>query len=102
MGCETRNSQKESAQKLRGRSPIIMAKNREAQINERLAQMPQTMRKSYEKAAHGKGSPRNAIKAFCCECIGYERKEIALCTDLGCPVYAFRPKFREKDTSTGP
>ena len=79
-----------------------MSKSRQPQINERLVQMPETMRKAYEKAAYGKGSPRNAIKSFCCECVGYERKEIALCTDLGCPLYMFRPKFRLKGDLTPP
>ena len=66
-------------------------KSRQEQIAERLAQIPESQQKGYLKAVHGKGSPRSAIKAFCCECVAYDRIEVTLCTDLGCPLYLYRP-----------
>ena len=66
-------------------------KSRQEQIDERLAQIPESQQKGYLKAVHGKGSPRSAIKAFCCECVAYDRIEVTLCTDLGCPLYLYRP-----------
>jgi len=66
-------------------------RNRTEQIQQRIEQMPESQRKTYLKASQGKGSPRNAIKAFCSECVGYSREEVTLCTDVGCPLYLFRP-----------
>jgi len=68
--------------------------------------VPESMRKNYEKAMTGK-SRGAAVKAFCCECCGYERKEVSLCTDTGCPLYLYRPfrsaaavkKAREQDAA---
>ena len=67
------------------------ALSRQEQIAERMAQIPESQQKGYLKAAHGKASPRSAIKAFCCECMGYERAEVTVCTDLACPLFLFRP-----------
>jgi len=68
--------------------------------------VPESMQNTYSKAMAGK-SRGAAIKAFCCECCGYERKEVSLCTDTGCPLYPYRPfrsaaavkKAREQDES---
>lgn len=68
--------------------------------------VPESMRKTYEKAMTGK-SRGAGIKAFCSECVGYDRKEVSLCTDTGCPLYPYRPfrsaeavrKAREQDAA---
>lgn len=36
-------------------------------------------------------SRKNAIKAFCGMCNGYDRDAITNCADLACPLYNFRP-----------
>lgn len=56
--------------------------------------MPKLYQHGYERALRGKASPRQAIKAFCLECVGYERNEITQCTDTGCPLYRYRPYQR--------
>ena len=60
-------------------------------IQEKAAGMPETMRKGYLQAAQGTGSPRTAIKAFCLECVGYVRAEVAQCTAAACPLFMYRP-----------
>ena len=65
--------------------------DRRPAVKARIAQMPTTCRLTYLKAATGKGSPRNAIKAFCMECVGWVRPEVTACTATACPLYSFRP-----------
>ena len=36
-------------------------------------------------------SPRQAIRAFCLECNGYEREAITVCSATACPLFFFRP-----------
>jgi len=64
---------------------------RESAIARRLSQMPESSRRTYLKATRGEASPRTAIKAFCCECVGWERKEVTLCTGWACPLWKYRP-----------
>ena len=63
---------------------------RAEKIAERRAQMPRSYKATYDKAVKGK-SLRAAINAFCLECVCWQRKEVTLCTDLACPLYAVRP-----------
>ena len=65
-------------------------KSRQEQIAERLAQIPESCRKTYQKAVGGKNRPA-AVKAFCQECVGYDKQEVTLCTDEGCSLWAYRP-----------
>jgi len=39
----------------------------------------------------GKASPRSAIKAFCLECVGFDRSAVAECTAYACPLWRYRP-----------
>ena len=64
--------------------------SREAQIAERRKQMPRAYRRTYDRAVRG-SSLRACINAQCLECCGWQRVEVAACTDLGCPLYAVRP-----------
>jgi len=70
-----------------------MTSEREAQIANRRAEMPRSYRACYNKTVSGK-SRKAAMRAFCAECCGYEIREVFLCTDLGCPLYPYRPRSR--------
>jgi len=63
------------------------------QVADRAAMMPQSCEATYLRAADGTGSPRNAIKAFCQMCMGWEgyQRAIRQCTDPACPLYPYRP-----------
>jgi len=60
-------------------------------VIERLKSFTPLYRGLYRKSATGKASPRMAIKTQCLECVGGLRDEITNCTDLGCPLYLYRP-----------
>lgn len=64
---------------------------RDETIKKRIAEAGPLYRTIMLKAYEGKGSPRQAIKAMCLHCTGYERETIAACTGYSCPLWAFRP-----------
>ena len=35
-------------------------------------------------------TPRTAIKNLCIECMGFQQREVKLCSSPQCPVYPFR------------
>ena len=45
------------------------------------------VRRAFDCAA----SPRQAIKAKCLDCCGYQRDEVRHCTVILCPLWAYRP-----------
>lgn len=55
---------------------------------ERMKFIPQSLQNIYKKSATSKA---NAIKSFCIECTGYDRKAVTACTDTGCPLWTHRP-----------
>lgn len=57
----------------------------------RLATMPTASRKLFERVYAGKASPRACVKAFCQECVGFERAAITGCTAYACPLWNLRP-----------
>lgn len=68
------------------------------QVEDRLEQMPVSRRATYTKAMRGR-SRGSAIRAFCQMCVGWQisvdgENQIEDCTDLGCPLYPYRP-YRE-------
>jgi len=65
--------------------------DRRPSVERLAAEMSVLYRNCYLKAAAGKASPREAIKAHCLECVGWERSESTLCTGTACPLYAYRP-----------
>ena len=65
-------------------------KSRKEQIAERLAQMPSKYRATYRRAVKGR-SLRACVNAFCQECVCWQSREIRLCTDSACPLWAVRP-----------
>ena len=64
-----------------------------AMIKDRALEMPITCVTTHLKAIRGK-SMTAAIKANCMERVGWDRKEVALCTAKACPLYPYRP-FKE-------
>lgn len=68
-------------------------RTQQEQIAERQKQMPKLYRATYDRAIRGK-SRKSAVNAFCLECCGWQIKEVYLCTDLGCPLYPYRPHSR--------
>lgn len=53
------------------------------------------------RAFDGKCSPRQAIKAKCQECVGYEdiTERVGGCTSHRCPLWAYRP-YQNKDEAS--
>ncbi len=79
-----------------------MMRTREEQIADRRAQMPQIHRSNYDKAVQRK-SMKAAVKAFCLECVCWQKEEVRLCTSLACPLYPYRPyKDSSKQASERP
>ncbi len=63
--------------------------------------MPAIYKKNYLAAVSGKASPRNAIKAFCIECMGWQRAEVSNCTSIECPLNLYRPYRKAGDSDEG-
>lgn len=61
-----------------------------AKIAKRLEDTPETMRRTYLRAVGGRSKPA-AIRAFCSECVGWDREEVRRCTAPACPLYPYRP-----------
>lgn len=62
----------------------------------RLRQMPVKLRRSYVRAVRGEASAREAIKAQCSECMGYDRDAVATCPAIACPLWRYRPWQRRR------
>ncbi len=45
----------------------------------------------FRRVYHGQASPREAIKAFCLECNGWEEAAIRDCPSTACPIWRERP-----------
>jgi len=71
----------------------------ESAIAKRLSDMPETCRRTYLRAMQGR-SLSAAVKAFCMECVSWDRQEVARCTAPACPLYPYRPFGREKGRGT--
>lgn len=65
-------------------------------ITEKAKEIPKKYRANFLSAVNGKASPRNAIKAFCLECFGYNGAEVKRCETWNCPLNMYRP-YQEKD-----
>ena len=57
---------------------------------DRLRQIPVSMRPTYRRALGGR-SLRAAVNAFCHECCGWDRGEVARCSAPACPLHGYRP-----------
>ena len=59
-------------------------------IEKRLNDIPVLYKNNYRKAMNGKNRA-SAVKAFCLECMGWQRTEVAKCTSVACPLFLYRP-----------
>lgn len=57
----------------------------------RLEACPRSSKRLLASCWDKKASPRAAIKAFCTECVGYDRLAVAGCTAYACPLWRYRP-----------
>lgn len=58
-----------------------------------VATTPPTYQTIYVSSLTGKASPRQAIKAKCLECVGFEdvKNAVGGCTCFRCPLWFYRP-----------
>jgi hypothetical protein len=56
-----------------------------------IADAPDSCQNTLSRAFSGCASPRGAIKAFCLQCVGFDRSEIKNCTARACALHAYRP-----------
>lgn len=61
----------------------------------RIETAPVSCRKILSRSFLRKTAPRQAIKAMCLECVGFERKAVTECTAYACPLWESRP-YQEK------
>ncbi len=59
--------------------------------SERLASISKSRIKLFKRVYTGRAAPRNAIKAFCYDCLDFNEQEIRTCTVPSCPLYEYRP-----------
>lgn len=71
-------------------NPALSSPERQEKIAERLQQMPKIHRANYREAVSGR-SRKSGIKAFCLECVQWQKEEVRLCTALACPLFPYRP-----------
>lgn len=60
-------------------------------IDKRIADAGELYRPLMRRAFEGDCSPRQAIKAQCLICVGYDRDSVTNCTGYSCPLWTFRP-----------
>jgi hypothetical protein len=60
----------------------------------RLARMPETFRRLFARCWAGQASPRAAIKAFCAECVAFDRAAVRDCGAEACALWRYRPYQR--------
>src|SRR5688500_6074112 len=74
---------------------------REWQIAKMIDAAPQSAKNTLRKAFSGTGGARNAVKAMCLTCMGYDRNAVKTCTGYSCPLWAFRPYTEKARTGIG-
>ena len=57
----------------------------------RLQTCPESSKLLLTRCWSHKASPRQVLKAFCQECVGFERQAITDCTAYACPIWEYRP-----------
>lgn len=62
---------------------------------ERMATLPISRVKLFNRVYAAKAPPRSAIKAFCGECLAFNEQDIRTCTAPACPLYEYRPYQRK-------
>jgi hypothetical protein len=61
----------------------------------RIKSCPVSCRGLLARCFSKKASPRQAIKAQCHDCCGFDRPAITECTAFGCPLWNLRPYQQE-------
>jgi hypothetical protein len=89
----------EASKTRRAKARAVTDPAREAAIQKRADAMPPSTQRNYLRATRGEASPRSAIKAFCLECVGWERDAVAECTGFACPLWAYRPSRRDRGSN---
>ena len=72
-----------------------MSQDRAKLVAKRIAEAGELYRPLLRKVYAGSCSPREAIKGFCLQCVGYERNSITHCTSPACPLFLLRPYQQE-------
>lgn len=72
---------------------VEMSPSRRQAVEQRMAQVPVQRRGTYARAVNG--SVAAAVRAFCLECVGWQRADVTGCTALACPLYSIRPFSRD-------
>ncbi|MFC1739246.1 hypothetical protein ACFL1G_09395 [Planctomycetota bacterium] len=67
-------------------------------ISEHRKQIPRIHQANYDKAISGK-SKAAALKAFCLECVCWQKEEVRLCTSPQCSLFPYRPYRISKKVS---
>jgi hypothetical protein len=67
------------------------AMTREERVSKMIAAAPERTHGILRRAFDDVASPRDAIKAQCLACVGYDRQEVAKCTGYTCPLWGYRP-----------
>ncbi len=83
-------------QSLNGCCPNLKENSVIDKVLKRLNDVPDRYKKNYEKAMTGKNRAA-AVKAFCLECVTWQREEVKLCTAPACPLFPYRPYKKEEE-----
>jgi hypothetical protein len=70
-------------------------------IAQRKTDTPKKYQQAYMKSVSGDASPREAIKSFCLECMGWMRTEVTKCDTVACPLNYYRPYQEKSDAESG-
>ncbi len=60
-------------------------------VEEKLKQVPKMYKGIFRRVFAGSKSRKDAIHAFCLECMGYVRTEVKKCDTVTCPLFNFKP-----------
>lgn len=71
---------------------------RQQKISKRIAEIPKRYRKIYKKAVET-NSKAAAIKAFCLECVCWQKNEVINCSCLACPLFGVRPFIKSRQSA---
>jgi hypothetical protein len=88
--CSPGHDKQMEANMNEGENPSVEQKIEKIRAR-RLAACPRS-----SKRLLASSSPRAAIKAFCTECVGYDRLAATGCTAYACPLWRYRP-FQTKE-----
>ena len=56
-----------------------------------IEQAPESCKTMLRRAFFADLSPRQAIKVFCLQCVGFSRSDIKNCSARACALHAYRP-----------